>query len=212
MVLMWMLGTFGSMSGCSQMNYLRGANELPATIDRMLSDAPGDDTRGLDVTSPLVRTGLIREKARLAALADHQRRAFPVALAQAMLGALLVIAALSVMTRRRGWRTLALQFVAANAVFAVVTYALLAPVREAMTAAVAAELAHASESDDTADATDASALASRRKEVEAAELQSLVLQLAAFGAAAFALTRPRTRAYFEAGGIDARTRGGSDGA
>jgi len=214
MGLMWLFGMTGSASGCSNMSFLRGSQELPDTIERLLAEAKAGDpppnvgttssppsevpTQAplpkLDVKHPLVRASLVREQARLTALGEHQRRAFPLALAQSMLGLLLVVASMALLTRKPGWRRFALQVIVANAALALGTFVALAPVRAAMANAAAEELVAHPIPSSTPLAAD-EALVVRRAEMSAADLQVLLLQLSVFGFAVFALNRPKTLSY-----------------
>jgi hypothetical protein len=149
------------------------------------------------VTSPLVRASLVREQARLDALSEHHRRAFPLALAQLMVGVLLVLAAMSVLGRKPGWQHVSVQVVVVNAALVVASYVMLAPVRYAMADAVADVLeVHPPPMANTGDR------ATRRAELLATDLQLLLAQLAVYGFAAIALRRPQAAAYFAA--IEAR--------
>jgi hypothetical protein len=166
-----------------------------APPDRVESASPPVDRATL--THPLVRASLVREQARLEALASVQRRAFPFALAQTMLGMLLVVAATSVLSKRPGSRGLALQAIGAHALLAVVSFSALASVRYAMVDAVAADLVRHPPSEGSAVSAD-SAFDARRAELLATDRQLLSLQLGMFALATVALTRPRTKALFDA--------------
>ena len=240
MVVMWLTGMGTSATGCSNVSYLRGSQELPDTIARMLETARANDTastvavRDAAATSraaaseapatpasdspvltsaptgapaskdssneaqfshPLVRASLVREQARLDALAAVQQRAFPFSLAQTMLGALLVAAATGVLSKRAGAREFALQTIFANAMLAALSFGALSSVRVAMADAVAAEIVAHPLPGSEAPATDAT-LRTRRAELLSTDRQVLVLHLGVFGLAAFALSRPRSKILF----------------
>lgn len=194
---LWLYGLTTSASGCSNVGYLRGSHELPDTVARMLEEsrrAPESD-RGepaAGVRHPLVRASLVREQARLEATAAEHRRAFPIALAQTMLGLLLVFVAMGLLAGRGRLRALALQTLSAHGALVVVTYLTLAPVREAMASAVAEELVPAS-SGTAAEGTEARSrdaeVAVRRAEMKLADLQVVLAQLGLFGLAGVVLTR-----------------------
>jgi hypothetical protein len=124
------------------------------------------------------------------------RRAFPLSLAQTLLGLVLVVASMATLGGRRGARPIALQAIAANGALLVVTFALLGPVRQAMADAVAREVGTAS-LDGAADGARTPAEV-RREEMLATDRQLLYFQLGLFVLAATALTRPRTTAFLEA--------------
>ena len=229
MCLMWLFGMTTSAGGCSNVSFLRGSHELPDTIQRLLDEADaasaedkqgatGTKTEGtpavstpfaVGVARPIVRASLVREQARLTAMGEVQHRAFPIALAQVILGLLLVLAASAMLNRKAGWRSFAVQVIAANAALAIVAFVVLAPVRYAMANAVATELVFAPEAEAPPETRDA-ALESRRAEVAATELQLLVAQLALFGFAAYVLLRPRTVAYFASAAAAAALESDSD--
>lgn len=127
--LVALAGLFGSTSGCSTVSYLRGSHELPV----LLEQGGGDDVPAW------VRSGIVRERSRLAALAERHEVAFPLSLARLLLGSLLLVAAANALTGKPGSRSLALQVLAANALLALVDWFLMSPVRDAMATAVATD-------------------------------------------------------------------------
>jgi hypothetical protein len=204
MCLMWVFGAMSAASGCSNVTYLRGSNELPETIDKLLAESKADSKEAADkpgpaagLAHPLVRASLVREQARLVATSNVHRRAFPLALAQLMLGLVLVVAAAAAMAGRPGWREIAVQAITANAALAIAAFALLAPVREATTRATATELVDRGAGLDAGLGRDAS-IGARQRELTASESQVLGVELLLFGLCALALTRGRTKAFFAA--------------
>jgi hypothetical protein len=188
MCVMWVFGAVSAASGCSSVSHLRGSHDMPQTVDRMLEKPQ---------QHPVLRASLVREKARLAATSARTERAFPLALAQLMLGIMLVLASGAALAGRSSWRELAIQIIVANAALAGLSHGLLAPVRAATTEAVAIELVDHQGGLDPSLGRGAS-IAARAKELSATELQLLFGQLAVFGMALWTLTRERTKAYFAA--------------
>ena len=186
MCLMWLFGVVYATGGCSNVSYLRGSQELPNAIAESIQQQ----------SHPLVRASLVREKARLEAFAASHERAFPLSVGKLLLGLLLVFAAGAALAGRRNVRKLALHAVAANALLALVSYGLLGPTRLAMAQAVAVEtVAHA---EIKLNQRDREATIETQREIQLeAEVRVFLLELCAFGAAALALSRRRTKAYFK---------------
>jgi len=186
MCMMWLFGVVFATGGCSNVSYLRGSQELPNAI--------ADSIR--EQNHPLVRASLVREKARLEAFATLHKRAFPISIAKVLLGLLLVFAAGAALAGRRNVRKLALHAVAANALLALISFGLLGPAREAMAQAVAIETVDHAGIELSKRDRDAEVEKQRAIQLEA-ETRVFLLELFAFGAAAVALSRRRTRAYFQ---------------
>jgi hypothetical protein len=128
----------------------------------------------------------------LRATFDHARVMFPLAVGELILSGLLVVASGLAMGGRRGSRALALQAILANAVLAAVAFALTPFIRSARI-------------DGMLHALDALALPPEQREALAhatvyqwgLRLQ-LVFHLGALALGALALTRDRTKTFFEA--------------
>jgi hypothetical protein len=140
--------------------------------------------------------GEIMEFAALSALqavAWSQRVTFPLAIAWALLSGLLIVSSGLAMGGRRGARTLALQAVAANALFFAVAYALTQNVRAAWVGAVLDAVASLPEG------------RPERQDMGngvwlwwSARMGLVLGALVPLGLGALALTRARTKTYFEA--------------
>jgi hypothetical protein len=167
MFLTWLVAVVGAKHSYDQASYLKGSTDL---VDNLQEQS----TR---MTEPLERLVVVRERARLAALAIHHGRAFPLNVAQLLLFIGLALASLMALSGRKGARTYALQLVAANAALAALTFALLGPVRDAIIAAVEPEQAEL---------------------VNWSLRMELGLALMFYGGVALALTRERTKRYFGA--------------
>jgi len=184
---MWVIGVVGATSGCSNLNFLRGSNEMVSALDDSLKQQQ----------HPLVRASLVREKARLEAMATIYQRAFPLSVARLLLCIMLVFTAGASLSARRNSQALTVQTIVANAVLIVIGYLLLAPVREAMADAVAIEAVDRGGAL-VADLGRAASIAAQKQLQLAAELRLLFLEVGVFALAALALTRPRSMRYFAA--------------
>jgi hypothetical protein len=187
MSLTAVVGLFGSSNGCATVDFLRGERAAPSTTDV----GPGGEVPAW------VRSGVVRERARLEALAAHHDRAFPLALAKLVLGMLLLGASGAALAGRRGARNLMLQAVAANAALALVDWMLTGAVREAMASAVAADaLEHGVGVPELG--MERSVELVRALVVWSERIRLGLLEAVVFGGAALALTRERTREFFAA--------------
>jgi hypothetical protein len=182
---------FGATSGCSELGYLRGSQEMPDELRRGVADA----------THPVWRMELIRQQARLKALADWHNRAFPLGAAQLLLSVLLVIASGSAMAGREGARALALQAIAANALLGVLTFVLLQPVRVRSAEAVAQDAVVYGPGDLPGMDRDKSIAFYRQQQIDSERLRA-GLEVLVFSLAALALTRRRAKDYFETAPMD----------
>jgi hypothetical protein len=189
MCLCWMVGLFGATSGCSNLSYLRGSQRLPTILE------PGAEDPG---TSSLVRSGIVRERARLEALAERHRVAFPLSLAQLLLSMLLVLASGAALGGRRHARTLAMQVVAANALLGLVDWILMGNVRAAMAVAVAADGVDHGLGLLPELGREASTALYRDFQMWAERIRFGLLEVGVFGGALLALTRRRTLEFFAA--------------
>ena len=180
MCITWVIGVFGATSGCSELGYLRGSQDMPDEISRGVEEA----------THPLWRMELIRQRARLEALADMHERAFPLGAAHLLLSILLVIVSGSALT-------LAIQAVMANVALSVLTFALLEPVREQSAQVVAVDAVEHGPGPVTGMDDDQSVAFYRQQQIDNERFR-LGLELLVFSLAALALTRRRTKDYFDA--------------
>ena len=195
MGLMWVMGVFGATGGCSELSYLRGSQEMPDEI-----------TRGVDEAEhPIMRIEMVRQQARLLALAQMHARAFPLAAARMLLCLLLVLVAGAAIAGRRHARTLALQAIAGNAILVVIAYLLHGPVRDAIASAVAEDAVENVSGPLPGMNREQTVELFRSQQLESERLR-VGLELSVFAMAALALARPRSKAYFaamEAANVDA---------
>lgn len=183
MALTWFIGIEGLATGYRFAAFLR-SSRLPNIQSAVERARGGVDRHDLNT---LVGDVLLE------AMAASHRITFPLSIAQALLSALLVVTSLMVMSGRRGARALALQALAANAILALVSYVLMRNVWAswiAMMIQIAGALPAGTPQRAAFGNVDALWWALRARLVFA-ELGTLAL-------AAFALTRPRVRSYFEA--------------
>lgn len=187
MSLVWVVGVFGATGACSNLAYLRGSQRMPSTLQ---SDA--EDSRN----HPWIRSGMVRERARLEALAAQHRVAFPLSVAKLLLNMLLVVAAGAALTGRPGARSFTLQVLAASAALAAVDWVLMTEVREAMAQAVAADAVdHGLGTVPDLDREQSVELV-RAIHLWAERFRLAMLEVGVFGGAAYALTRQRTKEFF----------------
>jgi hypothetical protein len=179
MVLTWFIGVHGLNIGFSSAAFLR-AGMIPDTAAALRGGTLGD---AFEVA--------VREEHR--AMLTCARVAFPLAVAEVILSGLLVVASGLAMGGRQGSRGLALQAIGANALLAVAAFALTPALRAAY-------------SDGFLQAVDMGPSPPRER---AARAELGVIQwglrdgpvafpLAVLALGAVALTRARTRTYFEA--------------
>jgi len=180
MVLTWFVGVRGLNSGFSYASFLRSG-----TLPDMATAAKHVGT----MADVLELAGLEALKSMLA----HARVTFPLAVAEVLLAGLLVVASGLAMGGRKGSRGLALQALGANALLAVVAYALTPGVRAAYI-------------DGVLHAVDTVTLPEPHRDVLtnagifhwAFRIKLAVFDLGPLLLGALALTRERTRAFFEA--------------
>jgi len=201
MCLCWVVGLFGATSGCSNLSYLRGSQRLPSILE------PGAEDPS---ASPIVRSGIVRERARLQALGERHRQAFPLSVAQLLLSMLLVLASGAALGGRRHARNLALQVVIANALLGLADWVVMGPVRDAMASAVAADGVEHGLGVLPDLGREASVQLVRDFQVWAERIRFGLLEVGVFGGALFALTRQRTRQFFAAVAAAADSSGPSD--
>ena len=179
MVMTWFAGVHGLTSGCANARFLR-AGRVPD-----LTSATHTATSGKDVMDFAALMGSAELSAKLA----HVNVTFPLSVAEAILGGLLVIASGLAMSGRRGSRSLAIQAIAANVLLAVVAYIATQRVRAAwidIVARAALTLPAA------APQRDAAAL------LWATRIKLVLLEVFPLLLAWLALTRQRTRVFFDA--------------
>src|SRR5262245_50323391 len=114
MVLTWFVGVHGLASGYGTAAFLRSGIIPDVTTAAQRAEGSGD----------LMEFAELFRRVELQAMATAQHVTFPLAVAQVLLSALLMVSSGLAMGGRRGARTLALQALAANALLAVVGYAL----------------------------------------------------------------------------------------
>lgn len=187
MCITWVIGVFGATSGCSELGYLRGSQDMPDEISRGVEEAD----------HPIWRMELVRQRARLEALADLHERAFPLGAAQLLLSILLVIVSGSALAGRRGARSLAIQAITANVALSILTFALLEPVRERSAQAVAEDAVEHGPGLLSGMNEDQSIASYRQQQIDNERFR-LGLEVLVFSLAALALTRRRTKDYFAA--------------
>jgi hypothetical protein len=187
MCITWVIGVFGATSSCSELGFLRGSQDMPDEIGRSVDE----------VDHALWRMELVRQRARLEALAELHERAFPLGAAHLVLSILLVIASGSAISGRQGSRGVAMQAIAANIALSLVAFALLTPVRQQSAEAVAQD-AVANGPGPLPGMDEQQSLHFYRQQQIDSERLRLGLEVLVFGLAALALTRRRTKDYFAA--------------
>ena len=183
MMLTWFAGVHGLTTGCTNAMYLRDG-ALPDVATAAQNAHGGWD---------MMDFAALVHAVELQAMRLHARVTFPLSVAEALLAGLLVVASGLAMNGRRGARSLALQAVAANALLAAVAYAATRGVRAAWIDAVmraAAALPVGIPQREAFGNPDALWWAARIKLV--------VFDLGALALGALALTRARTKTYFDA--------------
>ncbi len=188
MCLTWVVGVFGATAGCQDLSYLRGSQQLP---DMLESEADRDD-------HPVLRSGVVREKARLQALGKLHQVAFPIRVGKLLLGALLVLASGAALAGRPSARAWTLQAVIANAALAALDFAAMGPVRDAMADAVARDVIATAGSALPGLGTEESIELYRGLFLWVERFRLALLEVGVFGGAAYVLTRQRTKAFFRA--------------
>jgi hypothetical protein len=183
LLLTWIIGVRGFMEGCGMAIFLRSgvAPDLAAVAEQ-----------ARDQSDPIEVMSLVGTAAAFRVFSDHQAIAFPLSVARALLGGLLVLASGFALGGRPGARGFALQVIAANLAFAAAEYALTSGVRGAWISAVAQAGALLPPDTPPRESLTNSAL------LWAWMRLGLALFMTTLGAAALALMRPRTKAYFQA--------------
>jgi hypothetical protein len=184
MLLTWIIGVRGVMEGCGTAMYLRNG-----LIPDMTAVAEQAREQGAGFNFMV----LVLEAARTRALSEFQSVSFPLSVGRMMLSGLLVIASGLALGGRPGSRGFALQVLAASLAFGAVDYALTRGMRGAwidMVAQAGALL--------PADVPEREILTTPSLWWTAERVRFVLSEICALGVAALALTRPRTRAYFDA--------------
>lgn len=187
LLLLMIMGFSGTLSSCSTINFLHGDQGIRQALDAQLREDKG----------PLLRVSLVRERQRLDSMAANYQRAFPLAVGRMLLCALLLLTAGAAMRGRAKARPLLLQCLLAIGIFSVISYQFSSPTREAMGRAVAREMA-TFDTELTAKSGREAAIAQHEKIQVGAENRLLLLELAVYAAAAFALGSKRSRAFLAA--------------
>lgn len=194
-MLLWLVGVSALMSGCSTMMVLR-QNSVADMAGELSKQAEGDALQMLWVTM---------YSAQFRAMLNAHALTYPLSIAKFLLACLLVLTSVTAMNGRRGARSLAIQAILANALFALVDFALTRSVRGEWIEAVgrASEILPVAKAGARREDIEAQkalfALMQNRQFwfwVERARL--FFLEAAIFGSALLALSRPRTKRFFEA--------------
>lgn len=183
LLLTWIVGVCGLMSSCSIVSMLRQGSmeDVAAELGRR------------DTGDPLQAFSLVLQTAHLKSISAAHKLTFPLNTAKLLLSGLLVIMSGLAMGGRPGVRGFALQAVAANAAFAALDYALTRNVR----AGWIEEVARAGEMLPTA-LPQREIFSTREFWWWLARARLIVIDLGVPFLAAIALTRARTRMYFDA--------------
>jgi len=193
MVLTWLVGVSGLMSGCSTVMVLQQDSIADITTE-LGKQGTGDPVQAMWVAI---------YSAQFKATIEAHAVTFPLNVAKLLLSALLVVTSVLAMGGRPGVRPLALQALAANAILAAVDYALTRSVRASWIEAVGRVgdmLPRSFEPQRDLEAQGAALrlITSRHFWLWFERIRFLVIDLGIFGFAALALTRQRTKAFFEA--------------
>jgi hypothetical protein len=180
MVLTWFAGVHGLNTGFSTASFLRSGTipDLATAVQRTGTMAEVLESAGIQA---------------LQAMLAHSRVTFPLSVAEVILSGLLVIASGLAMGGRRGARGLALQAIAANAALAILAFALTPFVRTAYIDGVLKVAAGL-----TLPAPQREVLSDAGLIQWAFRIKLAVFDLGVLALGALALTRGRTKQYFEA--------------
>lgn len=184
LLLVLFVGLRGFGAGCGATMFLRGG-----TVPDVTAVAEQARDRG----EPFEFTFVVIEAAQARALAEHRRVTFPLAVGRMLLGGLLLVATVLALNGRPGSRALALQALAASAVFAAMDYTLTREMRGAwidMLVRAGALL--------PPELPERQSVTNPALWWMAERVRLWVFELGALGLAALALTRARAAAYFQA--------------
>jgi len=191
MIVAWFVGVNGVTSGCGVVGLLHsGIVPDRASIERSM-DSESEPTQAF---------AAVNEAARVRALVEERRTAFPLGVAKLLLSAALVAASATALAGRPGARNFAMQAVALYALFSIVEFALSGRIRASWipeVAAAAQQLAVGSPS--PIPIGDASLWWWFER------VRFGIVDLGTMGAALLALAAPRTKAFFAAMALDAAT-------
>jgi len=118
LIVAWMFGLAGMFNGCQTLSFYRQSTQPTLLID----------------SKQKLATEI--KKARIDALNAHHARMIPIAAANLLLSALLIVACWRALSGRRGAHSLAIQAVAANGAFSLADFVVTRPVRAAIIDAV----------------------------------------------------------------------------
>jgi hypothetical protein len=182
MVLTWFAGVNTMTTGCDNAMFLRGgrAPDLNAAVQNAGA--------ALDTLS----LGAMVNAAKLTAMLAHVKVTFPLSIGQAMLGGLLIIASGLAMSGRRNARSLALQALAASALLAVADFVLTRGVRATWIDTVVQAASTLPTGQQRTALTNGPAIWMMMR------FKLALIDLAPLALGALALTRARTKAFFEA--------------
>lgn len=178
LIVGWILGIGGVMGGCE---LLRFYQEPDTTVE--VHKAPDDE-----LGNYFAEQRRASKEASAKALEQYHDRMVPLAVANVLLSALLILACARALAAKKNAHSLALQAVAANILYAVADYFLSAPVREAIIAATASR-PFPGDTQQLDPAQFSAAVAWSVRLMSAGQILTL-------GLVAFALTRPRVIAFF----------------
>lgn len=128
MVLLWLAGVQGTMSGCHSVSLLREGSMPDEAAAIEASKSAPDPVQGVLV---------LRDALEQRAMAISRKTSLPLGIGRTMLSMLLVTAAAMAIAGRPGSRSFAVQAIGANAIFAVAAYVLSGEVRAAWIDALA---------------------------------------------------------------------------
>jgi hypothetical protein len=189
MVITWCVGIRGIMDGCSCIELLRSGRLPDVTTALRNAELGGDVPEFVALFSAATLDGMLR----------LQRITLPLSIAQVMLAAVLVIGSGLTMSSRPGARPITIQALVANALLAALAYALTRTIRgDAINTVVAIVDTIPPNLPQRAMLPTREMLWWGGRIVLAGEIGTLAL-------GAFALTRPRIKAYFDAVARDAES-------
>jgi hypothetical protein len=184
MVLTFLVGFHGMTSGCAMIGYLREGN-VPDMTEVTTQAKEGDSLQYLV---------LVSQTAQLRAMAEAREVTFPLSAAKMLLASLLLVASSLAMGGRPGARSLALQALAANALLAAIEYALTRNVRGIWID----DVVRAGQAIMSRLPPEQTLVTQRAFWWWGERIRLAIVEVGVFALAAFALTRPRTKTFFDA--------------
>lgn len=131
MCLAWISGALTVNSGYIVFGHLRGDQQF---MDHLRESEASVEQSTLPLSMKQgTHVGRMYQEARLVALGDHHRSAFPLSVAQMLLGVVLALLSFAALGGYKNTRTPAMQAAAASLLLAVVAFALETPIRDAAT-------------------------------------------------------------------------------